>query len=159
MIGKRGAPWIVASVIGVAFMGSGLLTPLYPFYQKAFGFSEVTLTFVYAAYALGNALALLLFGRISDMFGRRPVALATVAVGIISMLLFLFAQSTAWLVIGRILSGIAVGLASGTGAAWLADDAEDKARASVIANVANGFGFALGPLLGGLLAQYGAAPL
>jgi MFS family permease len=156
---RSSAQWAIAGVIGVAFMGSGLITPLYAFYQKIFGFSEITLTFVYAAYALGNALALLFFGKLSDIFGRRPVAVASIVAGGAATLLFLFAESTASLAIARVLSGIAVGLASGTGSAWLADRGEDKRRATVLANAANAFGFALGPLLGGLLAQYTAAPL
>jgi len=153
------ARWIVAAMIGVAFMGSGLITPLYAIYQRAFNFPEVTLTFVYAVYALGNLAALLFFGKVSDCIGRRIVGIASVALGCASMLLFFFAAGTAWLFFGRILSGIAVGLASGTGTAWLADLDEDRSRATLIATLANALGFALGPLLGGLLAQYGLAPL
>ncbi len=149
---------IVAAMIGVAFMGSGLITPLYAIYQRAFHFPEITLTLVYAAYALGNLAALLFLGRMSDCIGRRAVGVASVVLGCASMLLFLFAESTIWLFFARILSGVAVGLASGAGTAWLADLDEDKSRATTIATLANAIGFALGPLLGGLLAQC-AAPL
>lgn len=140
-------------------MGSGLITPLYELYRKAFGFSEITLTLIYAAYVVGNVAALLFFGRFSDVAGRRPVALASVGVGCISMLLFVFAQGTAWLFAGRVLSGVAVGLASGTGTAWLADILNDKSVASTVAAAANAFGFAFGPLAAGLAAQYSGAPL
>jgi predicted MFS family arabinose efflux permease len=146
-------------MIGVAFMGSGLITPLYEIYQKAFHFSEIALTLIYAAYVLGNIGALLFFGRFSDRIGRRPVAFASIALGVGSMLCFLFATGTRWLYLGRVLSGIAVGLASGTGAAWLSDLDEDKLRATVAATVSNAFGFALGPLLAGAIAQYASAPL
>src|SRR5690348_13074643 len=36
--------------IALMFMGSTLLTPLYVIYQRAFGFTEITLTLVYAVY-------------------------------------------------------------------------------------------------------------
>jgi MFS family permease len=75
------------------------------------------------------------------------------------MLLFPFAGGTAWLFFARILSGVAVGLASGTGTAWLVDLEADRTRATLAAALANAIGFALGPLVGGLLAQYAFAPL
>jgi MFS family permease len=65
------ARWIVGATIGVAFMGSGLIAPLYAVYQRTFHFPEVTLTLIYAAYALGNLAALLFFGKVSDCAGRR----------------------------------------------------------------------------------------
>ncbi len=140
-------------------MGSGLITPLYELYRKAFGFDEITLTLVYAAYAVGNVAALLYFGRLSDAAGRRFVALSSVAVGCVSMLFFVFATGTVWLFAGRVLSGVAVGLASGTGTAWLSDLNEDKNAATVLAVAANSFGFALGPLAAGFAAQYAVPPL
>jgi MFS family permease len=151
--------WVIALVIGSAFMGSSLITPLYASYQKAFGFSEITLTLIYAAYVLGNLGALLFLGKLSDRIGRRPVALTAVAVGCCSMLLFLFAHGTLWLVLARILSGVSVGIATGTGAAWLSDISEDKHHATIVTNAANAFGFALGPLLAGPLVQWSPRPL
>jgi MFS family permease len=151
--------YVVGAVIAIAFMGSGLITPLYQIYQRAFHFSEITLTLIYAAYVLGNVLALFFFGRFSDHIGRRPVALASIALGFASMLVFLFASGTIWLYVARTISGVAVGLASGTGTAWLSDFDEDKARATMVAVASNGFGFGLGPVLAGVLAQYTRAPL
>ena len=53
----------VATLIGVAFGLSTLVTPLYLIYQQQFGFSQITLTLIYAAHAIGNIAALLFFGR------------------------------------------------------------------------------------------------
>src|SRR5436305_4138125 len=58
-------PYVAAQLIGVMFMGSTLLTPLYILYRRAFGFSEMTLTLIYAVYVVGNIGALFFFGRIS----------------------------------------------------------------------------------------------
>jgi hypothetical protein len=52
----------VAVLLGVAFGFSTLITPLYVIYQQNLGFSQITLTLIYAAYAIGNIAALLLFG-------------------------------------------------------------------------------------------------
>jgi MFS family permease len=59
----------VAAMIGAAFAGSTLVTPLYIIYKEQFGFSQVTLTLVYGAYVLGNFLSLLFFGHLSDEIG------------------------------------------------------------------------------------------
>lgn len=151
----------VASIITTAFTGSVILTPLYPLYQRKFGFSEITLTLVYAVYVVGNVVALLLFGQISDQAGRKRVTLPALGLAAASALLFLFAQGTGWLYAGRLLIGLAVGILSGTGTAWLAEHYGPAARstATVTAATANLVGVALGPLLAGLLAQYAPAPL
>lgn len=157
----RAARLVAASDIAVMFMGSTLVTPLYALYRDTFGFSDVTLTLVYATYVLGNAAALFFLGRISDQIGRRRTTFAAIAIAVASSLAFLFATGTPWLFVGRALSGLAIGLASGAATAWITElmPNQDKARASVVATGANFAGLAVGPLLAGLLAQYVPAPL
>jgi MFS family permease len=143
------------------FMGSTLLTPLYAVYREEFGFSEITLTLIYAAYVVGNLGALFVFGRLSDQIGRRRVTLAAIALGAVSTVVFLCASGTAWLFVGRALSGLAIGLASSAGTAWIAEltERQNKRKASIAATDANFTGLAVGALLMGLLAQYAPAPL
>jgi predicted MFS family arabinose efflux permease len=151
----------IASIITVGFMGSVLVTPLYTLYQHKIGFSELTLTLIYAVYVVGNILALLVFGQISDQIGRKRAALPSLALAGLSALLFMFATSVLLLFLGRLLIGLAVGVASGTGTAWLADEfgTDNRATATLSAATANLTGIALGPLIGGLLAQYAPWPL
>jgi MFS family permease len=152
---------VVASLITVGFMGSVLVTPLYALYQQKFGFSEITLTLIYAVYVVGNVVALLLFGQISDQAGRKRAALPALALAGGSALLFLFAGGTLSLYLGRLLIGLAVGVASGTGTAWLAElyGPDRRPTATLAAATANLSGIALGPLVAGLLAQYAPWPL
>ncbi len=150
---------VVAIELAVTFVGAILPTPLYPLYRHAFGFSQVTLTLIYAVYVLGNLVALLLLGRLSDQIGRRIVTLPAIGVGIASALTFAFASGTPWLFAGRALSGFSTGLASATATAWIAELHDDRGAASRIAAAANFFGCAAGPLLGGLLAQLAFWPL
>ena len=65
----RAAVVVVATQLAIMFVGAVLPTPLYPLYQQRFGFSNVVLTLVYAVYVLGNLVALLIFGRLSDQLG------------------------------------------------------------------------------------------
>ncbi|RWN69674.1 MAG: MFS transporter [Mesorhizobium sp.] len=160
-LGGRAAMAAVAAMIAVLFAGSTVLTPLYVIYKQAFGFSQITLTLVYAVYVVGNLAALLMFGRLSDVIGRRPTALAAMAVAVVSALSFLFAENVAWLDIARILSGLGIGVGAGTGTAWLAElvAADGKSRAAIIATSTNFLGLGLGALAAGLLAEYAPWPL
>jgi MFS family permease len=151
----------VATLLAVAFGLSTLLTPLYLIYQQAFGFSQVTLTLIYAVYVIGNLAALLFVGRVSDRIGRRVTALPAIGVLIVAALVLLFANGVAALYVGRILTGLGVGVASGTCNAWLADlvGSEHKTRAATIGTSTNFLGLGIAPLFSGLLAQYAPWPL
>lgn len=149
----------VAAMLGVAFMGATLATPLYVIYRQSFGFSQITLTLIYAVYVVGNIVALLVFGRVSDQIGRRRVSLAAVAVCIVSTVVFLVAGHTQALFWARMLSGLGIGLAAGTATAWLAELVGDKPRATVVATSSNFGGLAIAALLSGALAQYAPWPL
>lgn len=149
-----------AALVAVMYMGSTLLTPLYPLYRKSYGLDVIALTLLYSVYVIGNLTALLLLGRLSDQVGRRPVALGAMALAAASMLGFLFAASPAWLFAARIGSGLAIGLAAGTAAAWIAELIGGKSReeAATLATAANFFGIAAGPVVAGVLAQYAPSP-
>jgi MFS family permease len=151
----------VATMLAVMFVGAILPTPLYPLFREAFGFSPVTLTLVYAVYVLGNLVALLLFGRLADQIGRRNTSLSAIGFGIASTIVFAAAAGTAWLFVARALSGFSTGLAAGAATAWIAETYADRGTgaAARIAAAANFFGCAAGPLIGGVLAQFAAAPL
>jgi MFS family permease len=152
----RAAVAAVAAMIGAAFAGSTLITPLYVIYKEQFGFSQITLTLVYGAYVLGNLVALLFLGHLSDQLGRRRTAVPAMAIAILSAAVFMFADGVAWLYAGRILSGISIGIATGTGTAWLAEliGRKDKTLATAIATSVNFLGLATSALIAGILAQY-----
>ena len=152
---------IVAAAIALMFVGATLPTPLYPLYREAFGFSGVTLTMIYAVYVLGNMVALLIFGRLSDQIGRRSVSLASLAFALVSTLVFLFAQGTAWLFVARVISGFSTGLGAGAVTAWIAELATGRAKGQTaqIATVANYIGLAAGAVIAGLLAAFASWPL
>ena len=148
----------IAAVITAGFTASVIVTPLYPLYQQKFGFSEIVLTLIYAAYVVGNVISLLFLGRLSDQAGRKRVSLPGLGLAAVGAMVFLFAAGTVSLFVGRLVVGLAVGILAGTGTAWLADRA-DRRRATAVATIANLAGVAFGPLLGGLLAEYGPRPL
>jgi MFS family permease len=159
--GRSLALFIVATELAAMFVGAILPTPLYPLYRQTFGFSGITLTLVYAVYVLGNLVALLFFGRLSDQIGRRITSLSAIGVGIIAAVVFAAATGAPWLFAARALSGFSTGLAAGTATAWIAElyTGSRQGAAARIAAAGNFFGCAAGPLLGGVLAQYAFWPL
>nr|WP_282203803.1 MFS transporter [Kitasatospora fiedleri] len=150
-----------AGAFAVCMAGTTLPTPLYGLYQERIGFSELMVTVVFAVYALGVIGVLLLFGNVSDAVGRRPVLLCGLACAGASAVAFLAEQGLAWLFAGRLLSGFAAGLFTGTATAYVLELAppEHRARAGFVATAANMGGLGCGPLLAGLLSQYAPGPL
>ncbi len=150
-----------AYAFAVVLLGTTLPTPLYTIYQDEFGFSELTVTAIFATYATGVITALLLFGRLSDQIGRRRVLLPGVALSAAAAVVFLLADGVGWLFAGRVLSGLAAGLFTGTATATLLDLAppERRGQATLVATLVNMGGLACGPLLAGLLAEFAGAPL
>ncbi|MBK3629959.1 MFS transporter, partial [Streptomyces sp. MBT49] len=149
------------AVFAVCMAGTTLPTPLYGLYREKFGFSELTVTVVYAVYAFGVIGVLLLAGNASDTVGRRPVLLVGLGCAAASAVCFLAATGVGWLYAGRLLSGLSAGLFTGAATAYVMDLAPSGggSRATFVATAANMGGLGCGPLLAGLLAQYAAWPL
>ncbi|MDH2355507.1 MFS transporter [Bradyrhizobium sp. SSUT18] len=159
--GKSATIVAVGCMIGALFAGSTVATPLYVIYKQQLGFSQITLTLIYAVYVVGNLVALLVLGGMSDVVGRRRTAVIAIGIAILGSFVFLFAHGLASLYAARVLSGLAIGIGAGTGTAWLAEliAEQDRSRATVIATIANFTGLGLGALIAGLLAEYVAFPL
>jgi MFS family permease len=145
----------------VLMAGANLATPLYPVYAERFHFSPLVLTAIFATYAIVLVPALVLFGRLSDRFGRRPVVAGGLATACVGLGLFAAAEGTAWLFAARAVQGLAVGMISGAATAALVelDPHASRRRAALGAGLAQAGGSALGPLVGGALAQWAPDPL
>jgi MFS family permease len=143
--------WIAVIGLAVVFFCATLPNPLYPLYRAQFGFGNVTLTLIYAAYVVGNLVALLVFGRLSDQIGRRLVALTAIVICIVSTLTFLFADGTTWFYAARALSGLSTGLAAGTLTAWISEPDSRGSKAAFLAAAANFAGCGVAPVLSGAL--------
>src|SRR5690349_22371887 len=101
---------LVASVVGLALFASITPSPLYGTYRELWGFSPLVLTLVYGTYAFGVLASLILAGRLSDEVGRRPVLLVALGGLMVTSVVFMLADSVAWLFVARGLQGIATGL-------------------------------------------------
>jgi MFS family permease len=156
---RAAAFWLVAGVLFLLFFAAAAPSPLYGVYQAQWRFSAITLTAVFAAYALLLLVTLLVFGSVSDYLGRRRVILAGLAMAAGACGLFLAAHGVGMLFAARALHGAAVGTAtSALGAALIDLQPEGSRRAPVVTTAAALLGLAAGGLGASALVQDGPAP-
>jgi predicted MFS family arabinose efflux permease len=149
----------LAAVFVVVMASTTVSTPLYPLYEARFGLTALAITVVFAAYGVGVMGGLLVAGRLSDHIGRKPPLAAGLVIGVVAMALFIAANDLGLLLAARLLIGVTAGFFTGTATAWLVDLDDDRQRATKLAVGANLGGLALGPALGGVLAQFAPDPL
>jgi hypothetical protein len=158
-------PWMaVAAVLMGAGWGSNQFPPMLLVYHHTLGLGAGSLEAMFAVYALGLIPGLLLAGALSDARGRRGPVLGAAATSLAgSLLLIAGARSPSLLYVARFVVGFGSGAAFSAGTAWLrelsllAPGNADSARAARRAAVAMTTGFTVGPLVSGLLAQWGPA--
>ncbi|MGE8067352.1 MFS transporter [Pseudomonas sp. NPDC089569] len=154
---NRASLWFLAITLLSFLAASTAPTPLYQLYQEQLHFSAAVLTLIFGVYALSLLAALLTVGSLSDYLGRKPVIFTAVVLNILAMLLFIYADSVAWLIGARVLQGFATGMATAVLSATLLDT--DRQQGPLINSVAPLLGMALGALGCGVLAEYAPAPL
>jgi predicted MFS family arabinose efflux permease len=141
----------------VSFLAaSAAPTPLYATYQRAWGFSALTVTVIFGVYALAFLAALLTLGRISDHIGRRPVLFAGIAGQLLALVIFIDAHSLVALLAARIVQGLAAGTAIGAIGAGMLDI--DPVRGAVANATAPGLGTGIGVLVSSFVVQWLPAP-
>jgi predicted MFS family arabinose efflux permease len=144
----------------VVMMGTTLPTPLYPEYQREFGFGSLMTTIIFASYAFGVVAALIGVGQFSDTIGRRPMLFAGVALSLLSAVLFLIGGSVEMLFVGRVISGFSAGIFTSTATVAVIEAAPAARRriAPAVATAANIGGLGLGPLVAGIVTEYAPYP-
>jgi MFS family permease len=151
---------IVTGCFFAMLLSANLATPLYAGYSERFDFSSAVLALIFATYALVLIPSLLIFGQVSDHFGRRPVIAVGLGVAMVGLLCFALANSVPWLFAARGFLGLAQGMVSGAATAGLAEllpDSEAR-QAALLATLAQAGGSASGPLLAGMIAAWAPAP-
>jgi len=158
---RRRAFVVVAVAIALALAASATPSPLYVEYEQRWHVSSALITAVYACYAGGVVVALLVVGGLSDRMGRRRTLMFSLALLAGSMAAFVAADNVVWLFAARLVQGVATGVFTAAAAAALTDlQAEDDGRrAGLVNSTAQSLGIAAGALAAGALAEWAPSPL
>ena len=159
---RKAAMGFIFITLLIDITGLGLIIPVFPKLIEELIHGNLSqasqwggwLTF---AYALMQFLFAPVLGNLSDQFGRRPVLLFSLLGFGIDYLFLAFAPTIGWLFVGRIIAGI-TGASITTATAYIADISNDENRAKNFGMIgaAFGLGFIIGPVMGGVLGEYGA---
>ena len=162
---KQAAVGFIFATILLDVIGLGIIIPVVPQLLQhlmhitdrsdisAISKPAMYLTFIYAAMQFVFAPIL---GSLSDHYGRRPILLFSLLGFGLDYIFLAFAPSIGWLFVGRMIAGI-TGASITTAAAYMADISDEKTRAKNFGMIgaAFGIGFIIGPLLGGILGEFG----
>jgi DHA1 family tetracycline resistance protein-like MFS transporter len=142
--------------------GLGIIIPVLPKLIEELIHSDVSMASRYGgwltfAYAIMQFVFAPFLGNLSDKFGRRPILLISLFGFGLDYLFLSFAPTIGWLFVGRLIAGI-TGASYTTGTAYIADisSPQDRAKNFGMVGAAFGLGFIIGPVVGGLLGQYGS---
>nr|WP_320049173.1 MFS transporter [uncultured Desulfuromonas sp.] len=153
--------FIASSLSFMAIFGaSATPIPLYDIYRRADGLSYSDLSLTAVVYFVGAVTALLVFGRISDHLGRKAVTFISFALEAVACLVLLDVSSVMPLILGRLLLGLACGLASSSVTSYIVDTAPVALRwlAATVVSCGAMVGLTVGALASGLLVEYGPYP-
>ena len=148
------------ALFAVSF-GTNVATPLFLIYETRLDLSRWTLTALFAIYPIGLAPALTYAGPMSDALGRKRVMVPGVLLsGVASLVMMAGADNVALLFAGRFLLGAVSGIVFVVASAWMQElGAADPMWTARLLGMLMYAGFGLGPFIGGVIGQWGPAPL
>jgi MFS family permease len=157
--------WAVAFAFLIVMAFATLPSPLYGIYRTRDDLSAFMITVIYAIFAGGTIVTLLRDSSIAPRIGRRGMMLGAVAMMMVAAGVLAAWKDLSGLLIGRLLTGVSVGLAAGTAITYLvelrlrADPKASIVRARTIGTSVNVGALGVGPLIAGCLAEWASYPL
>jgi multidrug resistance protein len=135
-------------------LGFSLILPFLPFYAKDLGASPLQISLILATFSFFQFFMSPVMGRLSDIYGRKPLLIFSQLATALSFLIFGLADSVWMLVLSRVIDGL-FGSNFVIAQAYLTDisSKEDRSVAMGMSGMAFGLGFLVGPALGGFLAE------
>lgn len=152
LMSERRVSLLGALLVAIGPLSMALFTPAMTEIVRAFGTTEAAVKMTLSLYFAGFALAQLVCGPLSDGFGRKPVAMAFMAIYLVASALALFAPTIEFLITARFLQGVgaAVGVAISRAVVRDLFTNERSARIMNLIGMILGIGPAFAPTLGGV---------
>jgi DHA1 family tetracycline resistance protein-like MFS transporter len=152
--------FVVFLVVFIDLLGFGIVIPLLPsFSQDMLQMREGTIGLVAGIFSLMQFLFSPLWGRLSDIYGRKPIIVFSLSGNVLSYIVLglVFSgvfRSILILFLARAMAGF-FSANIGAAMAYISDvtDTKDRSKGMGIIGAAFGLGFVFGPFTGGILAQ------
>ena len=151
-------PLVLASVMLAMFMGAieaTIVSTAMPAIVADLG-GFTLYSWVFSAYLLMNSVTVLIYGKLSDLFGRKPILTIGIIFFLIGSILCGFATSMKMLIIFRLVQGFGAGAVTPIATTIIGDiyTAEERAKIQGYLSSVWGISAITGPAVGGLLVQY-----
>jgi DHA1 family tetracycline resistance protein-like MFS transporter len=149
---------IISVTVFIDLIGFGMVIPILPFYAETppFNATPFEIGMLFAIYSWVQFFFTPILGRLSDIYGRRPILFISLLGSALGYFVIGIAGTLPLVFLGRIISGITGGNIS-TAQAYIADvtSRENRAKGMGLFGAAFGLGFILGPAIAGILSKYG----
>lgn len=142
----------------IDLIGFGMVIPILPFYANTAPYlaTPFQVGLLFSIYSWMQFFCSPLLGRLSDIYGRRPILFISLLGSAVGYFVIGIAETLAMVFIGRIIGGI-TGANIATAQAYIADvtSKENRAKGMGLFGAMFGLGFILGPAIAGILSKYG----
>ena len=137
-------------------LGFSLILPFLPFYAQSLGASPFVVASILSMFSLFQFLSAPILGRLSDIYGRKPLLVASQLSTFLSFVILGRAMTLAMIFVSRAVDGL-LGSNFTIAQAYISDvsSKKDRSKAFGISGMAFGIGFLIGPAIGGFLSRFG----
>lgn len=151
-------PLVLISVMLAMFVGAveaTIVTTAMPAIASDLGgFSRYS--WIFSAYLLTSTVTVLIYGKLADLFGRKPILFIGLTIFLIGSILCGFAISMEQLIVFRLIQGLGAGAVMPIATTIVGDIYTTEERAKIQGYLASVWGISAvsGPVIGGLIVQY-----
>ncbi|GIN19116.1 MAG TPA: MFS transporter [Bacillus bacterium] len=151
-------PYVLAAVMLAMFIGAVeatiVATAMPAIIGDLGGFAHYS--WVFSAYLLMNTITVLIYGKLSDLYGRKPILTIGISIFLIGSILCGLSSSMEQLIIFRLIQGLGAGAVMPIATTIVGDiyTAEERAHVQGYLSSVWGISAIMGPAVGGLLVEY-----
>lgn len=149
------ALWLITLIVGLPLLSETVYTPSLPEIAQSLSISDSMAEYTLTVYLFGFAVGTLVWGKISDIWGRKPALICGLSIYILACLGCYFSTSIEWLMLSRFIQAFGGSTGSVLGQAICRDVFKGASLGKMYSSVGSAMTVfpAIGPVIGGLIAQ------
>lgn len=154
---KRGFTFAAAAACLICcFVTSSVPIPTMAIWAKTIGLTTGSIAWTVVWYFVGCVVVLVLFARLSNFLGRKPVVLLSLVLGAAASWIFSWASDAETLYVARFLQGLSCGFASSASMSWLVDNAppDNPSLGTSLTAAGPNVGLSIGTIITGLVLEF-----